>query len=105
MVSHHLINCTIMTLIVHRDHHHRSPHLITFPDFTQWALWVATEIMKRETATERAEVITFFIKASEGCRELSDFLGCCAIFAGLCTSSVDRLRQTWSVSVRLTRDI
>eukprot|EP01102_Stenamoeba_stenopodia_P003734 TRINITY_DN1388_c0_g1_i1.p1 TRINITY_DN1388_c0_g1~~TRINITY_DN1388_c0_g1_i1.p1 ORF type:complete len:628 (-),score=134.70 TRINITY_DN1388_c0_g1_i1:326-2209(-) len=63
--------------------------------FNQWSTWVTTEIMKRETPQQRAEMIGFFVLVAQACRDLNNFQGTYALVGGLNHSSLARMKMTW----------
>jgi len=63
--------------------------------FNKWSQWVPTEVLCRETATQRAELLTLFIKTANRCVAMNNFNTSCAILAGLGHPSITRLRSSW----------
>ena len=65
--------------------------------FNQWGQWVATDILKRTDAQDRADVIAHFIKIADACKDLKNYNSCYALLGGLNLSSVSntRLKLTW----------
>jgi len=57
--------------------------------------WVATELLSVQDLSQRAKVLSTFIKLAGRCRKLNDFQTLFAILSGLSISSVFRLKQTW----------
>eukprot|EP01116_Phalansterium_solitarium_P009998 TRINITY_DN2436_c0_g1_i1.p4 TRINITY_DN2436_c0_g1~~TRINITY_DN2436_c0_g1_i1.p4 ORF type:complete len:281 (+),score=120.70 TRINITY_DN2436_c0_g1_i1:1744-2586(+) len=73
----------------------RSPTFTRLTEqFNKWSSWVATEILSRDKASQRASVVEHFVKVADGCREFKNFNGVFAIVAGLNLHPVSRLKYT-----------
>eukprot|EP01102_Stenamoeba_stenopodia_P020892 TRINITY_DN8295_c0_g1_i1.p1 TRINITY_DN8295_c0_g1~~TRINITY_DN8295_c0_g1_i1.p1 ORF type:complete len:975 (+),score=198.96 TRINITY_DN8295_c0_g1_i1:278-3202(+) len=72
------------------------PNFMEMADrFNTWSMWVPTEILKKQTDKDRANVIRQFVNIANHCRRLKNFNTCYAIVAGLGNSAISRLKQTW----------
>jgi hypothetical protein len=90
----------------------KSVNILSFINrFNQVGNWVTSEILACQDMKKRAQIIGHFIKVAEvstllifcphgsqACRQdLKNFNGCMEIAAGLSSSSVQRLKGTWSL--------
>ncbi|KAG8189428.1 hypothetical protein JTE90_012502 [Oedothorax gibbosus] len=59
--------------------------------------WAVTEILQRQEAKNRAEVIAFFIKLAAEFQKLNNVNSEVAVLVALRTVAIDRLQKTWKL--------
>lgn len=57
--------------------------------------WCATEILRQNSASARAKVITYFIKLGINLRNKNNFNGVMEMYAALSLSAIIRLKKSW----------
>ena len=71
-----------------------SPNLLYMIDHVnRLSLWVATEILSRNTTAEMADLTKYFYVVAHRCLELCNIHTCTAIFGGICLQPLTRLRR------------
>ncbi|XP_031563120.1 uncharacterized protein LOC116298721 [Actinia tenebrosa] len=89
---HELESCGWMT----KDKYVRSPNVMEIVEFfNRIALLVATEILSEETPQARARVISKVIQIADKCRLLGNFNSLKALMAGLQSTPLYRMKETW----------
>eukprot|EP01084_Bolivina_argentea_P015500 29003_1 len=72
----------------------KAPNLLYMIDHVnRLSLWVATEILSRNTTAEMADLTKYFYVVSHRCLELCNIHTCTAIFGGICLQPLTRLRR------------
>jgi len=72
----------------------KSPNLIYMIDHVnRLSLWVATEILSRNTTAEMADVCKYFYVVAMQCLAVQNVHTCTAIFCGICLQPLTRLRR------------
>ncbi|TPX34923.1 hypothetical protein SmJEL517_g02593 [Synchytrium microbalum] len=64
--------------------------------FNKIGYWVGTIVCSYEQLQKRTEAIEKFIKVARKCLELQNFNSAMAIFSGLNTNSVSRMKKSWA---------
>jgi len=73
-----------------------SPHFATMTNMcNRWSLWVATEVLKRDTPSARADVIEHLVELIQETLALKDFNATFCLLAGLVSPAVSRLKLSW----------
>eukprot|EP01083_Nonionella_stella_P016659 46538_1 len=71
-----------------------APNLLYMIDHVnRLSLWVATEILSRNTTAEMADLTKYFYVVAHRCLELCNIHTCTAIFGGICLQPLTRLRR------------
>eukprot|EP01135_Chromosphaera_perkinsii_P003982 Nk52_evm25s265 gene=Nk52_evmTU25s265 len=65
--------------------------------FNRVSYWVISEILERETAKERSEVLAQFLRTARELLDLNNFSSSFAIFSGLRSVPIHRLKKTWAL--------
>ncbi|PFX32666.1 uncharacterized protein LOC111320382 [Stylophora pistillata] len=87
-----LANCGWMT----KDKYVTSPHVMAMVEFfNRIALLAASEVLSQETTPGRARAISKVIQIAEKCQLLGNFNSLKALLAGLQSTPVYRLKETW----------
>lgn len=68
--------------------------------FNDVSNWVASEIVKCTELAPRTAVLKMVIEIAERCYELNNFNAVMEIISGLHSSSVFRLKASWSVGIK-----
>lgn len=66
-------------------------------NFNKMINWITTEILKVNDVSERAEVITHFIRVAKHFNKLRNYNGIMQVLSSLHSSSISRLKQSWSL--------
>jgi len=64
--------------------------------FNKIARWIVFEVVHQPNIINRARVIKRFLKIAIKCKEYNNFNCCQEIIAGLGSSSLHRMKQTWA---------
>lgn len=65
--------------------------------FNYMSNWIQSEIVKCADLSQRAQILRHIIEVAEACKELNNFNALMEITSALHSSSVFRLKQTWTV--------
>ncbi|KAJ3436300.1 guanine nucleotide exchange factor [Anaeramoeba flamelloides] len=80
-----------------KDKEIRAPYLTTMAHwFNQLSEWTNYEILKEKNLRKRVNIITKFIDIGKYSKKIHNFNSCQEITAALGTSSIHRLKKTWS---------
>eukprot|EP01084_Bolivina_argentea_P054227 99464_1 len=63
--------------------------------FNRLVVWTQVEILYQRQLTKRAKTIALMLKICHALEQYNNISSLCAIRAGLCSSSIHRLRKTW----------
>jgi len=81
-----------------KDKERRAPNIIKMiKHFNFMGSWVATEIVRPDTAKERGRSIARLLQVAEACKEIGNFNGVMEILSGLGNSGIFRLKASWDV--------
>lgn len=82
-----------------------SPNLLRMIDrFNQFSSWVSYTIVREENLKKRASLILKFIKIAKELSSMNNFNGCFEIISGLQQSSIYRLKKTWEIVKKDTKE-
>jgi CRP-like cAMP-binding protein len=88
------------------DHELRAPNITKFTqNVNRMINWFSTEILKKSTAEERAELIEMFIKTAKHLFALQNFNGVITVLSSLHSSSISRLEQTWALVSQKQKEV
>jgi CRP-like cAMP-binding protein len=88
------------------DHEQRAPNITKFTqNVNRMINWFSTEILKKSTAEERAELIELFIKTAKHLFTLQNFNGVMTVLSSLHSSSISRLDQTWALVSQKQKEV
>ncbi|KAL6070206.1 Ral guanine nucleotide dissociation stimulator [Balamuthia mandrillaris] len=81
-----------------KDKQEKAPNVLFFIEsFNRISKWVVSQILAEEALKQRAKVLEHFIQILLHCKELQNYNAMMEINAGLHSSSVGRLKQTWKL--------
>jgi hypothetical protein len=76
----------------------KAPNLLKMVEiFNKRSYWIASEILGREHAAERAKVMEKFIRLASKLLKLHNFFSAFAVVSGLTLQPVYRLKSTWNL--------
>eukprot|EP01104_Vermistella_antarctica_P016824 TRINITY_DN5829_c0_g1_i1.p1 TRINITY_DN5829_c0_g1~~TRINITY_DN5829_c0_g1_i1.p1 ORF type:complete len:1285 (-),score=266.80 TRINITY_DN5829_c0_g1_i1:255-4109(-) len=74
----------------------RSPSMAAMVrQFNKCGRWITSETLVRDAASERAEILAYFINVATECLALQNFNACFALVGGLNSAPISRLKMTW----------